>query len=268
MANAVGVTFLAPGWSATDFHTLTTPTRSIEFDSLGNLYIEDVTDDNSGLIEILKLDASSGYSTSSVFASYSTGYKGVTGLDFDGLGNLYVSERSVSGDAGIIRKVDVATKAVSDVMTFANHRPTGLDADTAGSVFYSGRKDSDGTWGKIFEIDSTSTRSELSSSTVATGMAVDAQGNFFISTPNRTDLALLANSVYRFDSGDFASPVLIASFDQRGGELTFDEAGSLYFVAEDGVSIVKLSAVPVPAAVWLFASGLAGLVGMARRKRA
>ena len=38
-------------------------------------------------------------------------------------------------------------------MTFANHRPTGVDADTAGSVYYSGRRDSDGTWGKIFEIE-------------------------------------------------------------------------------------------------------------------
>jgi hypothetical protein len=31
---------------------------------------------------------------------------------------------------------------------------------------------------------------------------------------------------------------------------------------------VQLSAVPLPATVWLFASGLLGLVGMARRKKA
>ncbi|RRQ21596.1 VPLPA-CTERM sorting domain-containing protein [Thiohalobacter thiocyanaticus] len=34
-----------------------------------------------------------------------------------------------------------------------------------------------------------------------------------------------------------------------------------------GHSEASLSAVPVPAAVWLFGSGLAGLVGIARRRR-
>ena len=105
--------YIAPGWTATDFHTLCTtplvctPTRAIEFDSLGNLYIEDVSDDGSGTIDILKLDVSSAYNTSSTFASYSTLYQGVTGLDMDELGNLYVSERSTGGDAGIIRKIEI-----------------------------------------------------------------------------------------------------------------------------------------------------------------
>jgi len=31
LASAVGVAFLAPGWAATDFLTLGTPTRAIEF---------------------------------------------------------------------------------------------------------------------------------------------------------------------------------------------------------------------------------------------
>jgi len=33
------------------------------------------------------------------------------------------------------------------------------------------------------------------------------------------------------------------------------------------VAIADLSAVPVPAAVWLFGSGLLGLVGVARRRK-
>jgi len=40
--------------------------------------------------------------------------------------------------------------------------------------------------------------------------------------------------------------------------------GSDYF----GSYLVEVSAVPVPAAVWLFGSGLIGLVGFARRKKA
>ncbi|MEA2094713.1 MAG: hypothetical protein U9P11_09145 [Pseudomonadota bacterium] len=269
LASAVGVTFLASGWTATDFLMLSIPTRAIEFDSVGNLYIEDTTDDNSGQIQILKLEASSGYSTSSIFASYSTTYKGATGLDFDELGSLYVSERSVDGDAGIIREVDIATQVLlGDVMAFANHRPTGVDADTSGSVYYSGRKESDLTWGNIYEIDSTATRSILIDNTVGTGIALDASGNIFISTPHRTDLALLADSIYMFDPTDLLNPMRIATFDQRGGELTFDAAGNLYMVAEDQLSIVKLSSVPVPAAAWLFGSGLLGLVGISRHKKA
>ena len=271
LANAIGVTFLAPGWTVSDFHTLDTPTRAIEFDSLSNLYIQDTRNDNPGpgpgLLEILKCDAATGYGTCAPVVSYMSDYKGITGLDFDGSGNLYVSERSFDGDSGIIRKLNVSTLTLDDIMAFANHRPTGVDADTGGNVYYSGRKESDPTWGKIFQIDSSLIRSELSASTVATGIATDALGTIFISTPNRTDLPLTSNSVYKFVSGDFSNPVLIASFDQRGGELTFDDAGNLYFVAEDQISIVKLSAVPVPAAFWLFASGLIGLIGFASRTR-
>ncbi|HHJ16139.1 MAG TPA: hypothetical protein ENJ80_05510 [Gammaproteobacteria bacterium] len=268
LASAVGVTFLAPGWTTSDFLTLSTPTRAIEFDSAGNLYIEDTTDDNSGQIQILKLDASSGYSASSVFASYNTSYKGATGLDFGDLGGLYVSERSVDGDAGIIRKVDVATRTLlGDVMAFENHRPTGVDADTSGNVYYSGRKESDGTWGRLFEIDSTTTtRSILIDNTVGTGIALDASGNIFITTPQRTDLPLLANSIYMYNPADILTPELIATFGERGGELTFDTAGNLYMVAQDQLSIIRLSSIPIPAAAWLFGSGLLGLIGIAKRK--
>ncbi len=246
--------FATPGWTVSDFHTLCTttepivctPTRAIEFDSLGNLYIENTTDDESGFIDILKLDASSGFSTlPSFFATYSTAYKGATGLDFDGLGSLYVSERSVGGDAGIIREIDVATQTLlGDVMTFANHRPTGVDADSSGNVFYSGRKESNVTWGKLFKIAPSLIRTELSASTVATGIALDTYGNIFISTPQRIDLALLRNSVYMFRSTDVGllNPILIATFNQTGGELTFDDTGNLYMIAEDQVSIIKISA--------------------------
>lgn len=267
--NAAAVTFLASGWGASDFLTLSSPTRSIEFDSSSNLYIEDKSDDNSGTINILKLNAATGYSTSSVFTSYSTAYLGVTGLDFDGLGSLYVSERSLSGDAGVIREIDVATQTLlGDVRTFANHRPTGVDADIFGNVFYTGRKESDGTFGNVYQIDPMGVRSILIDNIVGTGIALDASGNIFISTPNRTDLSLFANSIYMFNPSDLLNPLRIASFDSTVGELTFDDAGNLYTIDNvDNLSIIKLSAVPVPAAVWLFSSGLIGLIGIARRNK-
>ena len=243
-ANAATATYLASGWGASDFHTLSMETRSIAFDSSNNLYIEDISDNNSGTVRVLKLDAATGYSLpADEFARYDTEYTGVNGLDFDGLGSLYVSEGLWTGDAGAIREIDVATQTLlGDVRTFANHRPTGVDADIFGNVFYTGRKESDGTFGNVYQIDSMGVRSILIDNIVGTGIAVDASGNIFVSTPGRTDLALLSNSIYMFRSSDASllNPVLIATFNVTGGELTFDDDGSLYMIADDKISIIKL----------------------------
>ena len=45
-----------------------------------------------------------------------------------------------------------------------------------------------------------------------------------------------------------------------GVAYNYDENGNL-------IAIADLSAVPVPAAVWLFASGLLGLIGISRRRK-
>jgi hypothetical protein len=259
-AVSIDVTYLATGWKKTDFLTLDTPTRAIAFDSSDNLYIENTNDDNSGTIEVLQLSSASGYKDLSSYLAYPSTYnaityKGVTGLGFDSIGSLYVAERDTTGDAGIVRVIDVATKTLSGtVMSFANHRPTGIDADTSGNIYYSGRKDSDGTWGKIFKIDNNvvpAERTELILNTVATGIAVDTLGNIFISTPERTDLPLLSNSIYRFAISDLNNPELIATFNARGGELTFDKAGNLYMVADDKLNIIKLTKASGRAMPWL-----------------
>ncbi len=266
--NAATLIFLESGWRASDFLTLSSPTSSIAFDTSYNLYIEDISDDSSGTINILNLDAATGYSTSSEFTSYGATYNGVTGLDLDGLGSLYVSERSLFGDAGVIREIDVTTQALlGDVRTFNNHRPTGVDADNSGNIYYTGRKASDGLFGNVYQIDSSGTRTILIDNVIGTGIALGASGNIFISTPNRNDLALLRNSIYMYNPSDLLNPLLIASFDSTVGELTFDDAGNLYTIDNvDNVSIIKLSAVPIPAAIWLFGAGLIGLVGVVRRK--
>ncbi len=266
--HAATVSYLANGWGASDFLTLSTTTRSIAFDANSNLYIAPRSNDDSGTISISKLDAASGYSTSSEFAAYGTVYQGVTGLDFDGLGNLYISERSTYGDAGIIRKMDIATQSLTEVRTFANHRPTGVGTDTSGNSYYTGRKTSNGSFGNVYQIDSSGTRSILIDGVVGTGMAIDNMGRIFVSTPRGTNLSLLANSIYMFDLADVLNPTLIATFaNALGGELSFDNAGNLYVIDNiDNLSITKLSAVPVPAAVWLFGSGLLALFGL-RKKR-
>ena len=43
--------------------------------------------------------------------------------------------------------------------------------------------------------------------------------------------------------------------------------GPIHFGVDGGLAFVPAATVPVPAAVWLFGSGLLGLIGMARRKK-
>ena len=81
-----------------------------------------------------------------------------------------------------------------------------------------------------------------------------ANPNFSATTNRNSYLVITA------DSGDAA--ISSVSFE-RGQLLTSDD-----FVLFDHVAVQGVSAVPVPAAVWLFASGLLGLVGVARRKKA
>jgi hypothetical protein len=61
------------------------------------------------------------------------------------------------------------------------------------------------------------------------------------------------------------------------GSFTFDATPGDYFVSffgEAGASTsygmygIEISQVPLPAAVWLFGSGLIGLIGISRRKKA
>jgi hypothetical protein len=55
------------------------------------------------------------------------------------------------------------------------------------------------------------------------------------------------------------------AFTPLGGEWNFKPLGSISAISNN---LYLIQAVPVPAAVWLFGSGLLGLVGVARRKKA
>ncbi len=61
-----------------------------------------------------------------------------------------------------------------------------------------------------------------------------------------------------------ASGVVVFNFET--GSMRADDDGQFYYswAVHDG----DIGAVPIPAAAWLFSSGLLGLVGMARRKKA
>jgi len=78
------------------------------------------------------------------------------------------------------------------------------------------------------------------------------------------------NPAQNVDGVDYAAELLdITDSSAQYLRLQFSGAsGGVFGLGEIAFSDGVPSAVPVPAAVWLFASGLMGLVGLARRKKA
>jgi hypothetical protein len=75
-----------------------------------------------------------------------------------------------------------------------------------------------------------------------------------------------SQNLYLLTGGSFGGSNTLGSSPVRDylvGVFTMDDAGNLSFVSASGTGPV-----PLPAAVWLFGSGLLGLAGVGRRKRA
>lgn len=264
---AATVNYVDPGWMATEYFVLENRTRSLEFDSNDQLYIETIGNDGGGQVRIAWLDLGSENPTPRLYTAYETTYYGVNGLSFDGMGSLYVSERTQDANAGAIREINTADGSlVGDVAILNAHRPTGVDSDLLGNVYYTGRLASDLTFGNVYQIDSTGHSEIVIPDIVGTGIAVDDAGNIFVSTSAIPNLGYLENSIYMFDPADLANPLRIATFADPAEELTFDDHGNLYAVDNaDHLTITRLSLVPVPAAFWLLGSGVIGLICMKRR---
>lgn len=110
--------------------------------------------------------------------------------------------------------------------------------------------------------------SETGTVSFATGsgntMTINLNGTFLFATSDDgygsglgPYLTFNLGSLTDFDFQKTGAPAFNSSF------LSFDDFGSMY----GEWTSASLTAVPVPAAVWLFGSGLLGLVGMARRKK-
>lgn len=80
------------------------------------------------------------------------------------------------------------------------------------------------------------------------------------------DVTSVDSSLYSGTNFQAFPPILGGSNYGRFRVVQRDAAGVLLFDATG--SLISLTAVPVPSAVWLFVSGLLGLVGVARRKKA
>lgn len=72
-----------------------------------------------------------------------------------------------------------------------------------------------------------------------------------------------------FPDSNFAlplEPLELSLFTSSRLELLFDDGADNISKVVADVSSMEFAPVPIPAAVWLFGSGLLGLIGMARRK--
>jgi predicted extracellular nuclease len=87
-------------------------------------------------------------------------------------------------------------------------------------------------------------------------LLVFTEGSVLTLSDNNVDIVSLSRISNGFDSNDNAA-------DFQLGCIT---PGSSNIAGTGNCSTTAVSAVPVPAAAWLFGSGIIGLVGMARRK--
>jgi PKD repeat protein len=80
-----------------------------------------------------------------------------------------------------------------------------------------------------------------------------------------------ANLLYLWEFGDFTAPVLapiVTHTYQDPGTYFAELAVEDDFGQRDYTTIqINVSAVPIPAALWLFGSGILGFIGIARRKK-
>ncbi len=265
ITHALSVNYLDSAYSSSFLLNPGFISRAIEVDSSLNLYLEDRADDGSGTVNILRLNAASGYGTSSLYASYATDQYYVNGLRFDGIGNLYISEAAADRDSGVIRKLDTGSLAVTDSILLADYRPTGIHATTTGNLYFPGRLGSDPTFGNIYSIDALGNIDITVSSLVGTGIALDSAGNYYVTTPGSDQAGFFGSSLYRIDALSLDA-VLLATFDESPQELSIDDSGNIYIIGRSTSDILRLTAVPLPPALILLISGLT-LIGTGFRRR-
>jgi len=266
--------------------------NGLALNSSGDLFI---TDYNNGRV----LSVASPYSTGSHTANvYATGIAYATDLTFRNDGQLFVSS-STNASSNII---NVASDGSTSVFSSGYSYPTSIVA--YGDELYVANS-GNGTISRIDNTGTSSTFvSGLSSPSGPYGLSVDISGNIYfgdhatgdIFSANQSgDLNLLGSltdygvtytgvnsfgdvfvsdvntgQLHRIDSnGDmsiFASGFAAKTNAPFNGphDIAFDDNGNMYVA--DASSVWRISAVPIPAAIWLFGSGLIGLIGLARRK--
>ncbi len=112
------------------------------------------------------------------------------------------------------------------------------------------------TMTKFDVTESSWTRTDQSSDVFATDLGLDAGDYFFIKIGNNGSL----DSHFLFKNMDSLSWAVISLKDSFGGEVELKNIGKVSHIG-------NVSAVPLPAAAWLFGSALLGFVTLSNRKK-
>jgi uncharacterized protein YjiK len=260
----------------------------------GSLFF--VGDEGLGVVEISTTGQTLG-SMSFDWSGTGSSNNDAEGLTYLGNGRLVVVDErpqiaysfDYSGGGTVALNSQPKVAIVNNTASVGNIGTEGISYDPATGDFYSVKQDgpvelrlhsldftnpASSTFSVLFS-GSTSLFGLNSLSDLQTLSGVDALAG----TDAADNLLLLSLDSRKLVELDPTSGLVLSMFDlssvtpQAIEGVTVDENGTIYLVAEDsGTSNSRLfvlspSPVPVPAAVWLFASALTGLAGFARRRR-
>jgi hypothetical protein len=232
----------ADEWPNKHFLYVDKDTAAIAFDAQNNLYIQPLNEDWGFATKRILMSEAPAFNNWIEYASFVSTHDGVSGLDFDDKGNLFVGEfmeddSPINTDSGLIRKIHANSLEVSDPLFFPDYRPTGMAATGSGTLYFPARKWSDEEWGIVYLIETfkkfdPSYDPMFVTERVLTGIAVDNSGNLY--------------------GGDFNSiktrnpytglPVTIAKgLGDYVEELTFDSDGNLYALMGDHHNIIRFT---------------------------
>jgi hypothetical protein len=103
----------------------------------------------------------------------------------------------------------------------------------------------------------------------STSSLYDLVNNAGITVPWSSGVSIDFNLALSDEGISYTSGVTEFEFVMNNQLLAISETGTIAFISKKGFQVdLQPTVVPVPAAFWLFGSGLIGLVGIARRKKA
>lgn len=257
--------------------TITSLSSSVQAALIG------VSEGNFG--DVYEIDSATGLATNLVPMQNTTGFTGATFLG----GQLYASDVTYLGPHAL-GTIDTTT----GVFSFVNNQGGsnnwhGLASDESAGLMYAIDLD-DGTKLKSIALDGVI-------ATIGTGTGIEGHGMAYDDTNNILYATSFSGGLYTVDTvlgtasliGNMGEGIdtnwIGLAFDEASATLYANSASSLFtldvttgaasLIGGNGVTGIDSLAwyddtavVPVPATAWLFCSGLIGLIGIARRKKA